>query len=134
MALFDPLVRLDHEGRFQPYLAESLVPNETFDQWTMTLRPGVKFHDGTALDAEAIKWNFDTLHKRPGSVTFGSIRDIERVEVLDELRVVYHLSKGIVPFPDILTRAPGWPVSPAAVQRYGDEAGLYPVGTGHSSW
>lgn len=130
MALFDPLVRLDHEGRFQPYLAESLVPNETFDQWTVTLRPGVKFHDGTALDAQAIKWNFDNLHKRQGSVTFGSIRDIERVEVVDELRVVYYLSKGIVPFPDILTRAPGWPVSPTAVQRYGDEAGLYPVGTG----
>lgn len=130
MALFDPLVRLDHEGRFQPYLAESLVPNDTFDQWTLTLRPGVLFHDGTPLNAEAIKWNFDNLHKRQGSVTFGSIRDVERVEVLDELRVVYYLSKGIVPFPDMLTRAVGWPVSPTAVQRYGDEAGLYPVGTG----
>lgn len=130
MALFDPLIRLDHEGRFQPYLAESLVPNATFDQWTLTLRPGVVFHDGTALDAEAIKWNFDNLHKRQGSVTFGSIRDVERVEVLDELSVVYYLSKGIAPFPDMLTRAVGWPVSPTAVQRYGEEAGLYPVGTG----
>lgn len=130
MALFDPLIRLDHEGRFQPYLAESLVPNDTFDQWTLTLRPGVLFHDGTPLNAEAIKWNFDNLHKRQGSVTFGSIRDVERVEVLDELRVVYFLSKGIAPFPDMLTRAVGWPVSPTAVQRYGDEAGSYPVGTG----
>ena len=130
MALFDPLVRLDHNGRFQPYLAESLVSNETLDQWTMRLRPGVRFHDGTPLDADAIKWNFDNLHKRQGSVTFGSIRDVERVEVLDELTVVYHLSKGIAPFPDMLTRAVGWPVSPTAVQRYGDEAGLYPVGTG----
>jgi peptide/nickel transport system substrate-binding protein len=130
MALYDPLVRLDHEGRFQPYLAQSLVPNESFDQWTLTLRPGVVFHDGTALDAAAIKWNFDNLHKRQGSVTFGSIRDVERVEVLDELRVVYYLSKGIAPFPDMLTRAVGWPVSPTAVQRHGEEAGLYPVGTG----
>ena len=130
MALFDPLVRLDHQGRFQPYLAESLVPNGTFDQWTLTLRPGVVFHDGTQLNAEAIKWNFDNLHKRQGSVTFGSIRDVERVEVVDELRVVYFLTKGIVPFPDMLTRAVGWPVSPTAVQRYGDEVGLYPVGTG----
>jgi len=130
MALFDPLVRLDHQGRFQPYLAESLVPNNTFDQWTLTLRPGVVFHDGTPLNAEAIKWNFDNLHKRQGSVTFGSIRDVERVDVVDELSVVYFLSKGIVPFPDMLTRAVGWPVSPTAVQRFGDEAGLYPVGTG----
>lgn len=130
MALFDPLIRLDHEGRFQPYLAQSLVPNESFDQWTLTLRPGVVFHDGTPLDAEAIKWNFDNLHKRQGSVTFGSIRDVERVEVVGELSVVYYLSKGIAPFPDMLTRAVGWPVSPTAVQRLGEEAGLYPVGTG----
>lgn len=130
MAIFDPLVRLDHQGRFQPYLAESLTPNAAFDQWTLTLRPGVLFHDGTPLNADALKWNFDNLHKRQGSVTFGSIRDVERVEVLSELNVVYFLTKGIVPFPDMLTRGVGWPVSPAAVQRYGDEAGLYPVGTG----
>lgn len=130
MALFDPLIRLDHEGRFQPYLAESLTPNETFDQWTLRLRSGVFFHDGTPLNAEAIKWNFDNLHKRQGSVTFGSIRDVERVEVIDELTVTYFLAQSIVPFPDMLTRAVGWPVSPTAVQRYGDEAGLYPVGTG----
>jgi peptide/nickel transport system substrate-binding protein len=130
MALFDPLVRLDHEGRFQPYLAESVTPNETFDVWTVRLRPGVQFHDGTLLDAEALKWNFDNLHKRQGSVTFGSIRDIDRMEIVDELTVNYFLTRSVVPFPDMLTRAVGWPVSPTAVQRYGEEAGLYPVGTG----
>ncbi len=130
MALFDPLVKLDHEGRFRPYLAESITPNDEFDAWTLRLRPGVQFHDGTPLNAEAIKWNFDNLHKRPGSVTYGSIRDVESVEVIDDLTVVYQLSQAIVPFPDMLTRAVGWPVSPAAVERLGDEAGLYPVGTG----
>ena len=130
MALFDPLVKLDHEGRFRPYLAESITPNDEFDAWTLRLRPGVQFHDGTPLNAEAIKWNFDNLHKRPGSVTYGSIRDVESVEVIDDLTVVYQLSQAIVPFPDMLTRAVGWPVSPTAVERLGDEAGLYPVGTG----
>lgn len=130
MALFDPLIRIDHDGQFQPYLAESLIPNETFDAWTLRLRPGVLFHDGTALNADAIKWNFDNLHKIPGSVTFGSLRDVERVEVVDELTVTYYLTRAVVPFPDLLTRAPGWPVSPTAVQQYGEEAGLYPMGTG----
>lgn len=130
MALFDPLVKLDHEGQYRPFLAESITPNEGFDEWTLRLRSGVVFHDGTPLDADAIKWNFDNLHKRQGSVTFGSIRDVERVEVVDELTVVYYLAKGIVPFPDMLTRAVGWPVSPTAVQLHGEEAGLYPVGTG----
>lgn len=130
MALFDPLVRIDHEGQFQPYLAQSLTPNDTFDEWTLQLRPGVLFHDGTPLNADAIKWNFDNLHKQPGSVSFGSLRDVERVEVVDELTVTYYLARGVVPFPDLLTRAPGWPVSPTAVQQYGDEAGAYPMGTG----
>lgn len=130
VAIFDPLVRIDESGLWRPWLAESLEPNADHDIWTMRLRPGVHFHDGTALDAEAIKWNFDNLHKRRGSVTYGSIRDVERVEVVDDLTVEYHLSRTMVPFPDLLTRAPGWPVSPAAVQRHGDDAGLYPVGTG----
>jgi len=130
VALFDPLVRIDHEGRYRPFLAESIEPNETYDIWTMRLRPGVTFHDGTPLNAEAIKWNFDNLHKRPGSVTLGSIRDVDRVEIVDELTVEYHLTKTMVPFPDLLTRAPGWPVSPTAVQRFGADAGMNPVGTG----
>ncbi len=130
VAIFDPLVRIDETGLWRPWLAESLEPNEEHDVWTMRLRPGVQFHDGTPLDAEAIKWNFDNLHKRPGSVTYGSIRDVERVEVVDELTVEYHLSRTMVPFPDLLTRAPGWPVSPTAVQERGDAAGSHPVGTG----
>jgi peptide/nickel transport system substrate-binding protein len=130
MALFDPLIRLDHEGRFRPYLAESLTPNESYDVWTLQLRPGVLFHDGTALDAAALKWNFDNLHKRPGSVTFGSIRDVDRMEIVDPLTVKYYLTRSVVPFPDMLSRGVGWPVSPTAVQLHGEEAGLYPVGTG----
>jgi peptide/nickel transport system substrate-binding protein len=130
MALFDPLIRLDHEGRFRPYLAESLTPNESYDVWTLRLRPGVLFHDGTALDAAALKWNFDNLHKRPGSVTFGSIRDVDRMEIVDPLTVEYYLTRSVVPFPDMLSRGVGWPVSPTAVQLHGEEAGLYPVGTG----
>lgn len=130
VALFDPLVRIDHEGRYRPFLAESIVPNDSYDIWTMRLRPGVTFHDGTPLNAEAIKWNFDNLHKRPGSVTLGSIRDVSHVEIVDELTVEYHLTKTMVSFPDILTRASGWPVSPTAVQRFGADAGMNPVGTG----
>jgi peptide/nickel transport system substrate-binding protein len=129
-AIYDPLVRRDHDQQLRPYLAESVAPNEDFTQWTLRLRPGVRFHDGTPLDAAALKWNFDHLHKVPGSVTFGAIRDVERVEVVDELTVRYHLSRGIAPFPDLLTGAVGWPFSPAAAEALGADAGSRPVGTG----
>jgi peptide/nickel transport system substrate-binding protein len=130
MAIFDPLIRRDHEGNRRPYLAESITPNDDYTVWTLRLRPGVRFHDGTPLDAAALKWNFDNLHKVPGSLTWGSIRDVERMEIVDELTVEYHLAKGIVAFPDLLINAVGWPFSPTAAQKYGEDAGSNPVGTG----
>ncbi len=129
-ALYDSLVRRAHDGSLQPYLAESITPNDDFSEWTLRLRPDVRFHDGTPLDAEALKWNFDNLHKVPGSVTFGAVRDIDRVEIVDEMAVRYHLTKGMVAFPDLLIAAVGWPVSPTSVQAHGLDAGSHPVGTG----
>jgi peptide/nickel transport system substrate-binding protein len=130
LAIYDSLARRDHEGRVRPYLAESIEPNDDYTVWTLRLRHGVRFHDGTPLDAEAIKWNFDRLHKAPGSNTSGAVRDVMRVDVVDPLTVEYHLARGIVAFPDLLTGAIGWPFSPTAHARYGDDAGLHPVGTG----
>jgi peptide/nickel transport system substrate-binding protein len=129
-AIYDPLVRRDHRGRLRPYLAESIEPNGDFTVWTLRLRPGIRFHDGTPLDADALKWNFDNLHKVPGSVTYGAIRDVEGVQVVDDLTVRYHLGRGIAPFPDLLTGALGWPFSPTAAQALGLDAGSRPVGTG----
>jgi peptide/nickel transport system substrate-binding protein len=130
LAIYDPLVRRAHDGTLRPYLAESIAPNEDHTVWTLRLRPDVTFHDGTVLDAEAIKWNFDTLHKRAGSNTYGAVRDVDAVVVIDSLTVEYHLSKGIVAFPDLLIGAIGWPFSPTAALRYGEDAGMRPVGTG----
>jgi peptide/nickel transport system substrate-binding protein len=129
-AIYDPLIARSHDLELRPYLAESIQPNGDFSEWTLRLRPGVLFHDGTPLDAAALKWNFDHLHKVPGAVTFGAVRDIERVEIVDGLTVRYHLSRGIAPFPDLLTGPIGWPYSPTAAQRLGEDAGARPVGTG----
>jgi peptide/nickel transport system substrate-binding protein len=130
LTIFDALVRRDHNGNWRPYLAESIEPNADYTVWTLRLRPDVRFHDGTPLDAAALKWNFDNLHKVPGSLTWGSIRDIERMEVVGELTVEYHLHQGIVAFPHLLINAAGWPFSPTAARRHGEDAGSHPVGTG----
>ena len=44
--IFDPLMRKDANAEVRPYLAESMEPNADLTQWTLTLRPGVLFHDG----------------------------------------------------------------------------------------
>ena len=53
-AVFDTITAATKDGNFVPYLAESVEPNEDFTVWTVTLREGVTFHDGTPLNAEAV--------------------------------------------------------------------------------
>ncbi len=129
-ALFDPLMLMDSEGEIRPYLAESVEPNEDLTVWTVTLREGVQFHDGTPLDAEAMRYNFDVLLKPEGRVTSGALTEVERVEVVDDLTYEYHLTVPNAAFPDLLTGTIGMPFSPAAHQQFGDDAGSNPVGTG----
>jgi peptide/nickel transport system substrate-binding protein len=58
-AIYDTLTMPDKDAKAVPYLAKSVTPNENFTEWTITLRDGVKFHDGTALDATVVKNNID---------------------------------------------------------------------------
>jgi peptide/nickel transport system substrate-binding protein len=59
-AIYDTLVTLNSKGEYVPNLAKSVEPNADFTQWTITLRPGITFHDGTPFDAAALKLNLDT--------------------------------------------------------------------------
>jgi peptide/nickel transport system substrate-binding protein len=133
MAVYDPLVVLNEDGEWEPNLAESLEPNDDLTEWTMTLRPGVEFHDGTPFDADSLLWNFETLHNVATSLTYGSIRatGVESLEVVDDLTVVWRLEETNAAFPDLLRGAVGWPTSRDAYERLGEETlANQPVGTG----
>jgi peptide/nickel transport system substrate-binding protein len=64
-SVLEPLAILDAEAVAQPYLASAWEPNEDHDSWTVTLREGVTFHDGTPFDAEAVKRNIDAALASP---------------------------------------------------------------------
>ena len=57
--VFDTLMILDINGTPQPNLAESVTSNTDGTVWTITLRPGLKFHNGAACDAAAVVANFN---------------------------------------------------------------------------
>ena len=58
-AIYDTLTAPDENGEIKPFLAESVEPNADNTAWTIKLRDGIKFHDGTALDATVVKNNLD---------------------------------------------------------------------------
>lgn len=63
--VFDPLMIINAKGQAVPYLAQSMTPNADATVWTITLRPNLKFHDGTPCDGAALLANIDAQYKSP---------------------------------------------------------------------
>lgn len=129
-AVFDPLVTQDAEGNIRPYLAASVEPNAEFTTWTVELRPDVRFHDGTPLNAEAMRRIFDDYLMAEGSITAALGDFVDRLEVVDDLTVRFVLSEPHAQFTDWLQLPLGWPFSPDAADQLGQSFGDQPVGTG----
>ncbi|RBY81148.1 hypothetical protein DQ239_00565 [Blastococcus sp. TF02-09] len=129
-AIYDPLIKRTAEGDFRPYLAESMEPNADLTVWTLKLRPNVQFHDGTPLNAQALKTIFDEYLTAPTSNVKNTLADVTALNVVDDLTVEYVLAQTNAAFPSVLTGSPGWPFSPTAAAAAGEDAGANPVGTG----
>src|SRR5258707_8422057 len=132
-AIFDTLTSLDDKGKVQPKLALSWEPSEDFKTWTFKLRPGVKFHDGTPFNAEAVKANFDRqkdpANKCRCAFYIAYIRD---VQAPDELTVIYNLNEPQVNQPALMTiqSSNNTVQSPTAWKTKGEDYNRNPVGTG----
>ncbi len=102
-AIYEPLTAVNEDGDVIPFLAETLEPNEDFTLWTMTLRDGIKFHDGTDMDAEVVKNNIDAYRgtypgRSPLLFPF-VLADIDEVTVVDDMTI------------EIITKS-SWPTFP----------------------
>ncbi|HEY8524375.1 MAG TPA: ABC transporter substrate-binding protein [Acidimicrobiales bacterium] len=130
-AIYDTLLRFDPETlEYEPQLAESIEGNEDGSQWTLRLREGVTFSDGTPLDAEAVVFSLQR-HVERESRFAGMVGRIERFETPDPRTVVFTLSEPWTTFPFMLAYMPGMIVSPTAVRELGDEEfNRAPVGAG----
>jgi len=131
--MFDTLATLDDKGEPQPKLALSWSHSDDFKTWTYKLRPGVKFHDGTPFNAEAVKANFDR-QKDPANKCRCAfyISFIHDVQAPDELTVIYNLNDPVLNLPAVQTfpGANNTIQSPAAWKTKGDDYNRNPVGTG----
>jgi peptide/nickel transport system substrate-binding protein len=131
-AIFDPLVNHNAKMEPQPGLATSWEVGADKLTWTFKLRSGVKFHDGTPFDANAVKFTIERiLDPKTGAQRRSVFTVIKSVEAVDPLTVKMVTT---TPFPDLpflMMDRTGFIVSPTAVQKLGNaEFGLHPVGTG----
>jgi peptide/nickel transport system substrate-binding protein len=94
------------------------------------LRPGVKFHDGEPLNAEAVRFNIERHLNTPGSFRKSEIGEIKSVDVVSDLSVRLNLSEPLVPLVAALTDRAGMMVSPKAARELGDKFGTRPVCAG----
>lgn len=126
-----------------PALAEECTPNENATEWTCKLRQGVKFHDGTDFNADAVifnfeRWRFTTNPYHFASQVFeyyeamwGGFDDasiITKIEKLDDYTVKFTLNAPLAPFLANLAMDMFAISSPAAVEKYGEDYGTPKVG------
>ena len=106
----------------QPQLAESYEVSEYVLEYVFKLREGVKFHDGTEFDAQAVKVNFDRVLDPKNALSrrtfFGFI---DRVEVLDKYRVKFILKMPMSAFISRLANGTGQMICPSAIKKLGSD-------------
>jgi len=145
--IMEGLVRF-RSGTFEiePSLAESWTVAPDGLTYTFRLREGVRFHDGTPLDAEAARYSFarqmDANH--PAHLAEANFQywnylyqDIASVEATDSRTLVFRLSKPNASILASLAIFPAWLVSPNALAAHGANFQRHPVGTGpykFASW
>ncbi len=127
--LFDPLAAWGADGKVYPYLAESFESSELFTEWKITLRPDVRFHDGTPADGAAVQKFLLALRDAP--LTGAAAAPIEDVTLVEgePLAAVVHLDQPWVVFPAVLTNQGGMLMAPSQLDA-GPAGSRQPVGTG----
>jgi ABC-type transport system substrate-binding protein len=129
-AIFDTLATYDASGKVVPFLADTIAANADATVWTITLRSGITFHDGTPFDAAAVKANFDANKNSP---QFGSqLSLLGETKVVDPLTVEFVMTQAWATFPNVLTGDVGSQIGYMAAPSMlaSPDGSRNPVGTG----
>src|SRR5436309_368936 len=126
----DKLFDIDEKLNIVPQLALSHETSADGKEVTIKLRPGVKFQDGEAFNAEAAKFSLERHLTFPGSLRRPELAAVDHVDVVDPLTIKLVLKAPFSPLIAQLTDRAGMMVSPKAAKEEGDKFGLHPVCAG----
>lgn len=131
--IFERLFQFDASMKLVPQLATKYTSNDDATEFTITLREGVKFQDGTPFNAEAVKANLSRLADQTKGLKRNSLyKMIESVDVVDSATVKISLNQSFGAFVNTLAHPSAVMWSPKVLDAYPQEAELrlHPVGTG----
>lgn len=127
--MYDTLVEWDYATlKPSPGLAKWSYPNPR--TMILDINDGIKFHDGTTLDAEAVKFNIDRNRGDQRSNVKADLTSVEAVEVTGPLQVTLRLKNPDTALPAILSDRAGMMVSPTNIKALGNDTDRKPVGAG----
>ncbi|MFC9701905.1 ABC transporter substrate-binding protein [Streptomyces sp. NPDC056943] len=127
-ATYDTLVKREPDGTFTPMLATAWKYNGDRTELGLTLRDDVKFADGTAFDAAAVKANMERF-KKGGGADAKWLNDLKSVKVTDATHVTLDLAQPNPAMLFYLSDAAGLMANPAAFPQ-ADALKTTPDGTG----
>jgi peptide/nickel transport system substrate-binding protein len=131
-SIYDPLTVITDDGSWKPYLAESVLPNADNTVWTIKVRPGITFHDGTPLDGAAVVENL--TRAKNGFLTGTALADVTNIAVnpSDPLAADVTVKRPWTSFPLYLAGQIGMIASPTWLKASDSDDALKakPVGTG----
>jgi glutathione transport system substrate-binding protein len=136
--MYEMLVKFDENQEIVPGLAESWEVSDDSLTYTFHLREGIKFHDGTDFNAQAVVANYERVVDVDNNLrtrrTFVTTKDGEEfyrcasVEATDDYTVVFTLAEAYATFINKMTQF--CIISPSAIEEYGNDIMYHPCGTG----
>ncbi|WP_204902647.1 glutathione ABC transporter substrate-binding protein GsiB [Erwinia endophytica] len=130
-SFYQGLFGFDKDMKLINVLAESFDASKDGLSYTIKLKKGVKFQDGTDFNAEAVKANLDRASNPDNHLKrYNLFKSIAATEVVDPYTVKITLKQPFSAFINTLASPAAAMISPAALKKYGKDIGFHPVGTG----
>ncbi|MBN3059233.1 glutathione ABC transporter substrate-binding protein GsiB [Pectobacterium versatile] len=130
-SFYQGLFGFDKDMKLVNVLADSYDASPDGLTYTVKLHPGVKFHDGSAFNAAAVKVNLDRASNPDNRLKrYNLFKMIDKTEAVDDLTVKITLKTPFSAFVNNLAHPAAVMISPAALKQYGKDIGFHPVGTG----
>src|SRR3989441_1912883 len=132
-SFYEGLYGFDKDMKMIPVLAESYEASKDGLVYTVKLKKGIKFHDGTDFKADAVKVNLERVTNPDNKLKRYGLynNNIAKVEAVDDYTARITLKTPFSPFINQLAHPSTVMISPAALKQWGNkDIAFHPVGTG----